>query len=1241
MPGVGRFARKKQLSQQDAPAAAPGVSAAGDQPNAAAATAPENEPTVAPVNTDTSEERPATAFASFENDRPATSGSHGFSAFSNMFGQDIDNSGNVGMFIDATTPAEGTAVEMGGGMDGDQFDFGSGMMSGRDDSGFGAFGGFDATEKDEQPPAAENDADKESSTPTVDANPPAAGPNAAASGSGIGLRGLFAKKRVAAAPSSATLPTNAPEAEPAPKKIVSACHPKSGGGDMMPSMESSVANLSRFNTDLISKNTESATFHKQQVGNVLEGGPNIGGGNDEVHDANSGEVPMTIPTSGDDIDDDLTEATAITFPTTMEVGVGGEPEPQRKNPNITNEHQVSAIKTSPFFSNSASNDLAAKQSSEKEETEGNGMDTGTKESKIPSPEKIPMEVEASTADNNAPREEIVIPGITTIAAAATVDQTSPPKLGERLEAMRAPGRVGNAVAQELVRETSKPDMKPTNDGLGSTLSPHQHQGSAQRVSLSPSGPNMNKSTPFSANAPADVHRLGVATNQAATFSPMGPVVALHRANQATSFSPKGSGPVEAPHPGTNPDTNQTAAIPPNGPVAMIGCANQANSFSPKGPARAPHLGANANRAVALSPKGPVAVPRSANEANVIPPKGPIAAHRPGLNTNQSTLQSINGRAGVPHNSNTPASFLLKGRTDVPRDSSKPTLFLLKGRRDAPHNANQTNSFSPTGRVESKFNQNGITTQDIPAVVANTNIETGNTTMNKNNGTILPTKNEGTFGNFCTELADQGLAQRMSNQKVQHLPSELIESTLNEKGTVVPSVPVAVANTGVEAAQTTMTARLGVGATMNLKNSTLPVKNDKTSSDCGNSGGKVVTNVDANHFDQQSNQMNDNSRVVPAYTPANVGLKPKLQNATNQNPDSAGNANESSRLSKNFMAGKIGFDNFAQIGQMNDNSGSMSAPVNGGSNQPRHDIFCQAQSFTPNNDANTSILNTKAAPATNKPNVQNTRTNTMSKSLGIDTLSFHSSKNTEKVKFAVPENRPDAKSVKNTAIICNKDLEQNNGQFRSNGGAAPSSTAITPDHRRSQSKIQQQSAVTPFARPPDRNDGLNNTVSPTPIKASAPTQFDLSPFDRVVPGMAPAVETKTGDVERRPRSNTMYSPPPRTMLDNSVTPKVSNVNNGRAVAANTNQAAVPASYSANSSAFHTDESFDELLSQFIQDIQEGTDIYDKGQNDLLDLDVDLSHAFAGVLRYKEGYLNLLDEIETMAGNAEAIMTEMAE
>ena len=67
---------------------------------------------------------------------------------------------------------------------------------------------------------------------------------------------------------------------------------------------------------------------------------------------------------------------------------------------------------------------------------------------------------------------------------------------------------------------------------------------------------------------------------------------------------------------------------------------------------------------------------------------------------------------------------------------------------------------------------------------------------------------------------------------------------------------------------------------------------------------------------------------------------------------------------------------------------------------------------------------------------------------------------------------------------------------------------------------------------------------------------------------------------------------------------------------------------NNPTFHTDESFDddELLSQFVTDIQDGTDIFERGQSDFLDIEVEMSHAFAGVLHYKDDYFSLLREIE---------------
>lgn len=140
MPGLGRFARKKQPSQEaPAPAAAP-----------AAAAAPGKEPTAVPDAA--AGDRPATAFVSLENDRPATSGSYGFSAIGNGFGQE-GVGGDVGMYLDAAPAEGGEAV----GMEGVQFDFGGGIGGGGGDGGgFGAFGGFGMEE--EQPSGAKSNA---------------------------------------------------------------------------------------------------------------------------------------------------------------------------------------------------------------------------------------------------------------------------------------------------------------------------------------------------------------------------------------------------------------------------------------------------------------------------------------------------------------------------------------------------------------------------------------------------------------------------------------------------------------------------------------------------------------------------------------------------------------------------------------------------------------------------------------------------------------------------------------------------------------------------------------------------------------------------------------------------------------------------------------------------------------------------------------------------------------------------
>lgn len=255
------------------------------------------------------------------------------------------------------------------------------------------------------------------------------------------------------------------------------------------------------------------------------------------------------------------------------------------------------------------------------------------------------------------------------------------------------------------------------------------------------------------------------------------------------------------------------------------------------------------------------------------------------------------------------------------------------------------------------------------------------------------------------------------------------------------------------------------------------------------------------------------------------------------------------------------------------------------------------------------------------------------------ISSKISTSTEKVQFAPPTNRASATKI----------VGRSSAPLSKVTPATSSSTAITPDHRRSGAK---ESAVKPFSRSTNDSGGHINTPATHEIPDMAQalagtTQYDSTHSDRFVPEM-PTVTAgpKTMEVEpqveepiraRRPRSNTIYSPPPLTNTE-SVTPKASNTNPSFP-SVDTNDESEQ-SLPKSASAFHKDENFDELLSQFVNDIQEGTDIFERGQNDLLELEVDLSHAFAAVLRYKDDYTNLLGEIESVMTMAECIMSEVS-
>ena len=255
------------------------------------------------------------------------------------------------------------------------------------------------------------------------------------------------------------------------------------------------------------------------------------------------------------------------------------------------------------------------------------------------------------------------------------------------------------------------------------------------------------------------------------------------------------------------------------------------------------------------------------------------------------------------------------------------------------------------------------------------------------------------------------------------------------------------------------------------------------------------------------------------------------------------------------------------------------------------------------------------------------------------ISSKISTSTEKVQFAPPTNRASATKI----------VGRSSAPLSKVTPATSSSTAITPDHRRSGAK---ESAVKPFSRSTNDSGGHINTPATHEIPDMAQalagtTQYNSTHSDRFVPEM-PTVTAgpKTMEVEpqveepirtRRSRSNTIYSPPPLTNTE-SVTPKASNTNPSFP-SVDTNDESEQ-SLPKSASAFHKDENFDELLSQFVNDIQEGTDIFERGQNDLLELEVDLSHAFAAVLRYKDDYTNLLGEIESVMTMAECIMSEVS-
>ena len=135
-------------------------------------------------------------------------------------------------------------------------------------------------------------------------------------------------------------------------------------------------------------------------------------------------------------------------------------------------------------------------------------------------------------------------------------------------------------------------------------------------------------------------------------------------------------------------------------------------------------------------------------------------------------------------------------------------------------------------------------------------------------------------------------------------------------------------------------------------------------------------------------------------------------------------------------------------------------------------------------------------------------------------------------------------------------------------------------------------------------------------------------------------------QRRPRSKTIFSPPPHSAADGAgvsvavavaeSTPKASNVNAaGAAFSENGN----PSSFSV-VAAFQTNESFQEIADDFVDNIQTIDDFRGMGENELLELEVQVSHAWKVVLGLKEDYCSLLDEIEGIQSTANGVMAAVS-
>ena len=72
-----------------------------------------------------------------------------------------------------------------------------------------------------------------------------------------------------------------------------------------------------------------------------------------------------------------------------------------------------------------------------------------------------------------------------------------------------------------------------------------------------------------------------------------------------------------------------------------------------------------------------------------------------------------------------------------------------------------------------------------------------------------------------------------------------------------------------------------------------------------------------------------------------------------------------------------------------------------------------------------------------------------------------------------------------------------------------------------------------------------------------------------------------------------------------------------------------------------EDFENLVSSFLADLQEAGDLWDRGDDEILALNVDMSETYATTLRVRGQLLDILDEIDQGLALQDEVMSELQE